>query len=130
MKNKRKPRKENVDKVDFLEPIDISKFGGDDDPCFGKHHDLTAKECKVCGDSELCAIAKAQKMIKKREKVESETPLIDMEDIELDKMEQSIRKYIRIKKKKGKLTERSILIKASKKFNLPLERIKELNSEL
>ncbi len=46
--------------IDFSKPIDITKFGSDDDPCFGKHFDMTTKQCKVCGDAQFCQIKTGQ----------------------------------------------------------------------
>jgi len=59
MAKSREPKsKPSIKNADVLEPIDISKLGGEDDPCFGKLYDLKAMECKTeCGDAELCQIA-------------------------------------------------------------------------
>lgn len=70
-------------KVDVLKPVDISIFqlGTDEDPCFGKHHDVKAKECKKCGDSEMCLLMKAQNMNTKRVKDESKQPYKDVNPV-------------------------------------------------
>lgn len=59
MEDNRKPRKETPN-VEFLKPIDITQFGTENDPCFGKLYDVTANECKQCGDCQLCAIVFSQ----------------------------------------------------------------------
>lgn len=82
MAKKRKARKDKVKSVNMLkplEPIDIMALGTDDDPCFGKHFDMTEDECKRCGDCNLCQIVTNQKTIKLRGKVESENRFKDLE---------------------------------------------------
>ena len=50
-----------LSKIDPLQVIDVTKLGNvDTDPCFGKSYDLSTKECKLCGDSELCAFKMSQ----------------------------------------------------------------------
>jgi len=49
-----------VKKTDLLNPLDITKFGTEDDPCFGKQYDLISSECKVCGDSAICQVVMSQ----------------------------------------------------------------------
>ena len=63
----RKPRKKiDLNKIDFMKPIDFSKIGSKDDPCFGKYHDAKADECRRCGDSELCVVKQSQRVAAKR----------------------------------------------------------------
>lgn len=125
---KRKPRKRTKG-VDLLEqpltPIDITKFGGKDDPCFGKHHDLKAEECRNCGDSELCAIAMSHYNLKLRQKEELQNSFKDMEDTEQDLKEKKVRKYLKKKIEKG-ISENLAFKKASKRYDLPFFRIKEI----
>jgi hypothetical protein len=71
----KKFKKENVD---LAKPLPFDKIGSEDDPCFAKFHDLTAKECQRCGDSEICAIVQAQKLHGKRKEVESKTEFRDI----------------------------------------------------
>jgi hypothetical protein len=106
MKSKRKRRnKIDKDKVDTLVPIDISIFGSEDDPCFGKLYDPTAKECGMCGDSSICAIVSAQNQHSKRALVEKKTSFKDIEiEIEnnylnLDLIRLHLEKRIKKKKK-------------------------------
>ena len=49
-----------LSKQDPLVPIDVTNLGSKQDPCFGQAYDLSTKECKLCGDSELCCIKMAQ----------------------------------------------------------------------
>ena len=55
---------------DPLVPIDLTSIGGNGDPCFGKAYDLSTKECKLCGDSELCAYRMSQLLNKTRKELE------------------------------------------------------------
>lgn len=119
--------RDTEEKPDLLiKPFDLTKFGTKDDPCFGKFFDLSAEECRQCGDSELCAIALAQNQIKKRKEIESKESFKDMEDAEQDIKEKNIQKYIRKKVKKG-LTVIRAMKRASKKYDIPLHRIKEIH---
>lgn len=104
---KRKARKKIVKKVDTLvplDPVDILAFGTEDDPCFGKHHDLTTDECKRCGDCTLCQIVFNQKTEKKRDKIEKENRFKDLELVDLDKA------LVLIKKLKKRGTEKEKII--------------------
>ncbi len=80
---KRMPRKKlSKDKsIDLMKPIPLDKIGGEEDPCFGKHYDLTATECGRCGDSEICAIVSAQKMNIKRKQIEATTQFKDLQNL-------------------------------------------------
>jgi len=81
MGNDRKSRKKiKEEDHDLLKPLDILSLGSDDDPCFGKHHDLLAKECKSCGDSEFCAIVMAQGLHQERLNIESKQRFKDIEE--------------------------------------------------
>ena len=121
---KRKSR-DIIDKedIDILKPIDLSMFGGPDDPCFGKYHDLKADECRACGDSEICAIACSQANHVKRAKLEAEQPFKDMEDEE--PAESPEVKYMRSKVAKG-LSEDRVIRKAVKKFEISKNKAKEI----
>ena len=77
----REPRKKLIKKVDIMKPLNINTLGTSDDPCFGKHYDIKAPECQRCGDSELCAIVKAQKNNIAREKIEKNKSFKDLEPI-------------------------------------------------
>jgi len=128
----RKKRNEiNEEDYNLLEPLDILNFGSDNDPCFGKLHDLSAKECKVCGDSEFCAIVKAQNLHKERKVIESNQRFKDIEEQENDsiKIEKEIGKEITTLSKKGYKRLKTI-ITLSKKYNIPKERIKAIYDKI
>lgn len=128
---KRKPRnkeRKNLSDEQMLQPLDITKFGGPDDPCFGKHHDLKSEDCRACGDSELCAIALSHKGLAMRQKLEMKQSFKDMEDTEIDLKEKRVRKYIAKKLGEG-LPLKKVLKRASKRYELPLHRIEEINTQ-
>lgn len=81
----RKARKETP--RDPLEPVgSLMVIGSKDDPCFGKHQDPTNIICQRCGDSEMCAIVKGQRLHAKRAaqgiKMDEEEPNLDLERME------------------------------------------------
>lgn len=113
----KKPKKTDLvlSEMDPLTPItNIDNLGSDKDPCFGKEYDLTTKECKLCGDSELCAICFAQKLNKTRAELEKESHFKDMEKL-LDV--QGIKKYMRSLIRKD-LSRKEIISKAIDKFDI------------
>lgn len=65
------------DSIDFSKPINVTKFGSDDDPCFGKHYDMTTKQCKICGDAEFCQIKTGQNQHLLRDQKSSEKEYLD-----------------------------------------------------
>lgn len=96
-KNKRKPRESSVEDKDFLKPIDITQFGTDNDPCFGKHYNLSTDECKRCGDSALCSIIFSRGDLKnKRKSLEDKNRF---KDVELDTDEASLDNWLKQKAK-------------------------------
>lgn len=104
-KVKKKPRNVLAKKLDVLYPIDITKLGTEEDPCFGKFFDPQAPECQRCGDCEICQIALNQNSIIKRGKLEETTTFRDIGEKEiygvLDNREVKvhIRKLVRSNKK-------------------------------
>ena len=78
-KKKRKEREASVKPSQLLKPLDFTKFGSEDDPCFGKLYDLSAAECKICGDQELCGVVFSQNMHSVRAKVEDKTKFKDLD---------------------------------------------------
>ena len=68
----------------LLRPFDVTKFGSEDDPCFGKLYSLSAEECLHCQDHEICGIVFANKMHGKRLEDERKNPTLDLE---IDKLE-------------------------------------------
>lgn len=104
-----------LSEMDPLTPItNIDNLGSDKDPCFGKEYDLTTNECKLCGDSELCAICFAQKLNKTRAEIEKESHFKDMEKL-LDI--QGIKKYMRSLIRK-ELSRKDVISKAIDKFDI------------
>jgi hypothetical protein len=79
----RKPRNKMSKKFDTLKPITIDQLGTKDNPCFGKHHSISAPECQRCGDAELCAIVVSQKNHIKRAEQEATKNFKDIEKTEV-----------------------------------------------
>lgn len=131
MAKDRKARDEiEKDEYDLLKPIDILTLGSEDDPCFGKYHDLKAPECMECGDSEFCAIMKAQNLHKDRLKIESEQRFKDIEesDYELNKLKRQARNLITQYKSENYPRLKTVLI-VSRKLKLTKDIVKELYDE-
>lgn len=122
---KRESRKKLSKKVDITKPvlpIDITKFGTEEDPCFGKLHDLTQDECKRCGDSSLCSIVQNQDTLKLRAKEEKDGRFKDLE-LDAPKKEidmKEVKKFIKKKLDSGTI---SVMVKkqAIKKFGITKE---------
>lgn len=125
-KKKRKAR-ESTDNVDMFKPIDIEKFGSDEDPCFGKHYDLSAEECKRCGDSELCAAVFSRTNAKKLR--DKETKGNRYKDMELEDpgkpLNEALLNWVKEKKEEG-LKRSEIIKKAKKTFGSTRKEVKEL----
>lgn len=122
MSRKRKPREET--ERDFSAPIDITQFGTEGDPCFGKLYDLSTDECRRCGDSELCGLIFSQTVLKKRrEEIEKKNRF---KDLELEQQgDSALEKWVKIKKEEG--LKRSEVIKLAKNtFGTDREKIKVL----
>lgn len=127
MSKKRKPRE--ATEVDFSEPIDITKIGSTDDPCFGKLYDLSTEECRRCGDSELCALVFAQTKLKRqRAEMEKKNRYKDLEleaGLQKPPVNETLLKWLEVKKREG--YSRGEVIKIAKKtFGTPREEIKAL----
>lgn len=127
-KKERKSRKKISKKVDITKPIlpiDILKFGTDEDPCFGKLHDLTEDACKRCGDSTLCAIVCDQVTKGLRQEAESNNRFKDLEIDKPNVDEKEIKKFIKTKLKEGTI---SLVItkKVVQKYKLTKEEAKKL----
>lgn len=100
--------------VDIFKPMTLSqikKIGTDNDPCFGKSYDLSTRECKQCGESELCSIKFSIYMNKVRKK---ENVNNDFKDIELEIDKEAMFKKIKKLKSKGK--EKNQIIKSLMKM--------------
>lgn len=123
-KKKVKPKNllPDISEQDILKPISLSDIGSNGDPCFGKHYDLSTKECKMCGDSELCAIVLAQGLNTTRDKLQEEKHFKDM-DILIDIP--AVKKFIRSLKRKGD-KRADILNKTQEKYKISREDTKSI----
>lgn len=127
-KKKRKIRTQlSNNDLDLLVPLDILSLGSDDDPCFGKHHDLLAPECKECGDSEFCTIVKAQGLHQERLEIEAKQSFKDIEDAEDDLINKKVhaKQVIKEYKQNGFKRLKTILI-ISRKLGLSKKIIKQI----
>jgi len=97
----------------IVEPFDITKFGGEEDPCFGKYNDPKAKECQICGDFEFCQIVTAENLKKTRLLEEKKTEFKDLNDTpDLEKIRQFM------SKKLVKYSKPRVIRLAIKKFDI------------
>ena len=115
----------DIKNQDPLEPINIAELGSNGDPCFGIGYDLSTKECKLCGDSELCAFKMSQNMNITRKELEQKNQYKDLDVLE-DTV--GIKKYIRGLIRKGK-ERKEVITKTVEKFEVPRKRIRELYKE-
>lgn len=128
-KEKKKKGKKSLPDLsnhDPLQPIDLSSIGSNGDPCFGKGYDLSTKECKLCGDSELCAYRMSQLLNKTRKELEEENKYKDLDVLE---DVSGIKKYLRARKRKGD-GSRECINKASEKFEVPIKLIRKIYKEV
>lgn len=126
MKKAGKKSLPDITKQDPLVPINLDTIGTNNDPCFGKSYDLSTKECKLCGDSELCALKMSQNLKISRKELEDKNHYKDLETL-LDIP--AIKKYIRSLKRKG-LTRREIVNKCSTKYEAPTKDIRKIYREM
>ena len=122
---KKKQTLPDIKNQDPLEPINIAELGSSGDPCFGIGYDLSTKECKLCGDSELCAFKMSQNMNITRKELEQKNQYKDLDVLE-DTV--GIKKYIRGLIRKGK-ERKEVITKTVEKFEVPRKRIRELYKE-
>lgn len=121
-KDKLKEVRKELETGDILEPIDITKLGSGQDPCFGKHYDLSTQECKMCGDSELCCIKFTALMGKTRKELEAETKFKDLEPlVDIEGCKKYYRKLVR-----EKLGKKEILDKFQSKFELSRKEARDI----
>lgn len=125
MKRSKKQALPDLTKQDILTPIDLTKLGTNDDVCFGIGYDLSTKECKLCGDSELCAFKMSQNLNITRRELEQKNQYKDLDVLE-DTV--GIKKFIRSLIRKGK-DRKEIISKTVEKFEVPKKRIRELYKE-
>lgn len=122
---KKKKQLPDLSKQDILTPLDVSKLGTNGDPCFGIGYDLSTKECKLCGDSELCIFKMSQNLNITRKELEQRNQYKDLDVLE-DTV--GIKKFIRSLIRKGK-DRKEIISKTVEKFEVPKKRIRELYKE-
>ena len=122
---KKKQTLPDIKNQDPLEPINIAELGSNSDPCLGIGYDLSTKECKLCGDSELCAFKMSQNMNITRKELEQKNQYKDLDVLE-DTV--GIKKYIRGLIRKGK-ERKEVINKTVEKFEVPRKRIRELYKE-
>lgn len=117
----------DLSKIDPLEVIDVTQLGSvDTDPCFGKGYDLSTKECKLCGDSELCALKMAQVLKITRKELEEKNHYKDLDTLE---DVEGIKKYMRSLKRKG-LDRKEIVSRCNTKFEVPKKDLRTIFKQL
>lgn len=116
----------DLSKVDPLDVIDVTKLGSNGDPCFGKGYNLSTKECKLCGDSELCALKMAQVLRITRKELEEKNHYKDLDTLE---DVEGIKKYMRSLKRKG-LDRKEIVSKCNTKFEVPKKDLRTIFKQL
>ena len=128
MANNRKAR-ENIEKddYDFLKPIDVLTLGSEDDPCFGRFHDLKAPECMECGDAEFCSIMKGQNLHKDRAKIESKQRFKDIEesDFQMTQIKRQVKNLITKYQSEGYPRLKTVMVVA-KKLSVSKDIVKEV----
>jgi len=117
MSKRVKRKKLDISEAELLKPLDITKFGSDDDPCFGKLYNLNTSECKRCGDSEICSIVFSQNQNINRKKIEKNNRF---KDIELE--HDDIITYIK-KLKTKKIKKYKIIKLVKNKYNLTKDEV-------
>ena len=118
----KKQKLPDLSKQDPLEPIDITTLGSNGDPCFGKEYNLATKECKMCGDSELCAFKMSQTLNITRKELEDKNHYKDLDTLVDLK---GIKKYMRGLIRKGK-EKKEVISKTSAKFEVPKKDIRTI----
>ena len=116
----------DLSKVDPIDEIDVTQLGSNGDPCFGKGYNLSTKECKLCGDSELCALKMAQVLKITRKELEENNHYKDLDTLE---DVEGIKKYMRSLKRKG-LTRKEIVSKCNTKFEVPKKDLRIIFKQL
>lgn len=131
MAKRKAKEKSSLKPDDFLEPIDITQFGTDNDPCFGKLYNLAEPECKRCGDSALCVIVFGQNLNVKRAEIESNNRFKDLEkpDEEDKPINKSLMNWVKDKLSEG-LSRSEIIKKAKNTFGSTRDEIKDIIKKL
>jgi len=121
----------NPGDIDMTKPLDLTKFGSDDDPCFGKLYDLNAKQCKICGDADFCAVKMAQNQSLSRTELNKSNNFIEEFDVDTDELKLDTVTIKQIKKKMRSLIRESvkpikIRSKMVKKFSITREQARSI----
>ena len=123
---KKKQQLPDLTKHDPLVPFNLEEIGTNSDPCFGKAYDLSTKECKMCGDSELCAIRMSQTLNVTRKELEEKNQYKAPDMLEDTA---GMKKYMRGLIRKGK-TRKEVVQKTSEKFEVPTKIVRQLYKTL
>lgn len=127
MKLKKPKKKESaISKYEPFKPLKVTDIGTDRDPCFGKIYNLASKECKMCGDSELCCVVFAQKQNTTRDKLNEEKNYKDLQTLIDIK---GVKKFMRGKIRKGE-SRKEILESTMKKFDLAKDDARTIYKQL
>lgn len=125
MVKKKKNNLPDIRKQDPLVPIDVTNLGNGND-CFGQAYDLSTKECKICGDSELCALKMAQAMNITRQELNEQNHYKDLDILEDIA---AIKKYMRKLKRAGE-ARKVIIEKACNKFEVPSKDLRKIYRDI
>lgn len=119
--------KKKEETIDLSKPIDLSKIGTPDDPCFGTQYDPRDKDCKICGDIEICAIAQMQNNKLQRELLAKEKDFKDLDEAKFlnEKDAKEAKRLIEKYKSKG-YSKARIRLKLSRELNIDSERLGEI----
>lgn len=119
--------KKKEETTDLSKPIDLSKIGTPDDPCFGTQYDPRDKDCKICGDIEICAIAQMQNNKLQRELLAKEKDFKDLDEAKFlnEKDAKEAKRLIEKYKSKG-YSKARIRLKLSRELNIDSERLREI----
>ena len=119
--------KKKEETIDLSKPIDLSKIGTPDDPCFGTQYDPRDKDCKICGDIEICAIDQMQNNKLQRELLAKEKDFKDLDEAKFlnEKDAKEAKRLIEKYKSKG-YSKARIRLKLSRELNIDSERLREI----
>lgn len=120
-------RKKNKEELNLFKPIDLTKIGTPDDPCFGKEYDPRDTDCRNCGDIELCAIAQMQNNKLQRDELAMTNEFKDLDEAKfLDgKDEEKAKKLIEKYKERGYKRQKVERL-LQKRLNIDEERVDKI----
>jgi hypothetical protein len=125
MVKKAKNNLPDIHHQDPLEPIDVTNLGSDKD-CFGNAYDLSTKECKLCGDSELCALKMSQVLNITRQELNEKNHYKDLDILEDIK---AIKKHMRKLIRAGK-SRKDIIEECCKKYEVPSKDLRKIYKDI